>query len=140
LRYIDEIEAIELPEGEDWNHFIAPQLLGPIYGFDEQPVETLTQLLFPPTNETRLACRFGTSQSPAVDRNGPLKIDGASGGDRFVIDVDSSWSPSDETVPEFDPDEIMETVDRLHTPIGKFFEASITEQLRVEVLRRENEF
>ncbi len=53
-----------------------------------------------------------------------------------VMDVDSYWQ-GDDYVDEFSSSTLLELVDTLHRPIRAIFEASITDALRDEVLRRE---
>jgi uncharacterized protein (TIGR04255 family) len=137
LRYIDEIDSALLPQPVSWDRYIAPSLLGAMTHFGTAPVELQTAAVFRPSTEDTVVLRYGIVNQPVVDPAGPLAITDPPAGEYFLIDIDSSWSAPADDLPEFSPNHVLERLDRLHAPVREAFEASITEELRDELLRKE---
>jgi uncharacterized protein (TIGR04255 family) len=138
LRYIDEIDSKLLSEPVRWDRYIAESLLGAMTHFGTTPVELQTAAVFRPSAEDTVVLRYGIVNQPVVDPAGPLAIADSPAGEYFLIDIDSSWSAPADDLPEFDPDHVLGHLDRLHAPIREAFEASITKELREELLRKED--
>lgn len=137
LRYIDEIHPRDLPEPVRWADYIEPALLGSLEHFGSTPRELQVASVFQPSHEQRLILRYGIVGQPVVDPNGPLVIDGPSEGERFLIDIDSSWEAPKDNLPEFDPQTVLDQLTHLHQPVREYFERTITDRLRNDLLRKE---
>lgn len=141
LRYIDEVRVPDSGEGEvDWMPWIHEDLLrvpGPtpaLAGFDVSTWEGVVQL---DHGADRVVFRYGPRHGQAVDPQGPTRRSPQpAAGPFFLLDLDSFHLPGPE-VPEFRTGEVLELCDRLHVPVRGIFEASITDRLRDEVLRKE---
>ena len=137
LRYIDEIRAPGADTDELWTRYIDPRLSS-IVGLHLEGVppvvfDGLAQYDFPGNHHAVM--RYGARQGQSVG-NGPLRRREKRHSDSyFLIDIDSFWE-ADGDLPEFSVQSTLERSDDLHRPVRKLFEASITEHLRVEVLRR----
>lgn len=134
LRYIDEIDEEQLPDGARWDQYIDPSLSSSIYHFSSPPTEHQSAALFDFGEGHRVVLRYGLMRQPAVDPTGPLIIDSPPQGRYFLIDVDSSWEGRAEGA------ELSEWVGakltELHAPVRQLFESTITDELRNDVLRR----
>jgi uncharacterized protein (TIGR04255 family) len=75
---------------------------------------------------------------PTVSPAGPLRLRSSGPGPYFLIDTTGAWTLSDGEVPKYIVDDALELCERLHDPLHVLFEASITERLRDEALRRES--
>lgn len=138
LRYIDEVRvptAIGRPR--DWHGFIDERLLSPLeLNANSTPPDDYLGLVRYDLGERRtVAMRFGSRHGRAVG-DSPLLLKGpVADGPFFLIDIDSFWT-APEPLPAFDLEAILDTCDRLHSPIRDLFESAITDRLRDEVLRR----
>lgn len=133
LRYIDEIDASQLPEQGAWTRYIQPALSSPLSHFDPSPREHQSAALFELDESHRVVLRYGLMRQAAVDPTGPLVIDSPPVGVYYLIDIDSSWEgrvSSQPLVPW-----VKETLNELHAPVRRLFESTITDDLRDEVLR-----
>ncbi|WP_298209052.1 TIGR04255 family protein [Ferrimicrobium sp.] len=141
LRYIDELRIPHHVDGPaDWGGYVNDALLHPlrtVEGFDSKALEGVIQLSVGP--QRGLTVRYASLQGPGVVGRGPLKRRSQSvTGPFFALDIDSYWSGADEAVPEFNPEQVLETFDALHEPVGVLFLRMITEQFKVEVARKEH--
>lgn len=130
IRYIDEVDPIELTQPVDWSHYIAPELLGVSRFFDHQPLETNTVAVFAPAADQQLVVRYGVARAPVVNPSGPLHITRSPSGPYFLIDIDSGWNAPADDLPEFAVGEVLGLLDQLHAPVRDVFERMITDKLR----------
>jgi uncharacterized protein (TIGR04255 family) len=138
LRYIDEIRVVGVQTPADWEGYIDAGLLfqsklGPSLRL--QRTESLAE--FEMEGGHRTVMRFGAMTGRVVDPGGPLRVRRTGDGPFFLIDLDSFWLPTDEDIPEFTVQRVLDTCTELRKPIRGLFEASITDRLRDEVLRKE---
>jgi len=141
LRYIDELRVPRHVDGPaDWGGYVNDALLYPlrvVEGFDSKALEGVVQLSLGPQH--RLTMRYASLQGAGVVGRGPLKRRSQSAtGPFFALDIDSYWSGAGEEVPDFIPEQVLETFDTLHEPVGVLFLRMITEQFKVEVARKEH--
>jgi uncharacterized protein (TIGR04255 family) len=137
IRYIDEIRVKGVQGARDWAGYVSPSLLCAIELDDElvpQRTEGLAE--FQVDDGQRTVMRFGAMTGWVVDPGGPLRLGRSDDGPFFLIDLDSFWLPTDEGIPEFDVEQVIETVERLRVPVRTLFESSITDRLRDEVFRK----
>jgi uncharacterized protein (TIGR04255 family) len=138
LRYIDEIRVEGVQRPGDWDGYINSALLcATRLDTDLRPERTEGRAEFEIDGGHRTVMRFGAMTGRVVDPGGPLRVRRTSEGSFFLIDLDSFWLPRDEDIPEFSVERVVETCTKLREPIRTLFEASITERLRNEVLRKE---
>jgi uncharacterized protein (TIGR04255 family) len=138
LRYIDEIRVKGVHAAIDWDGYINPGLLWAIKLDPKlrlQRTESLAE--FEMDGGYKTVMRFGAMSGRVVDPGGPLRLRRTGDGPFFLIDLDSFWLPTDEDIPEFSVQRVLETCMELRKPIRGLFEASITDRLRDEVLRKE---
>ncbi len=141
LRYIDEIRVpgIETAPG-DWRSYIDEHLLAAV---DPDFIPSNLQLSvwqeiiqYKSTAGATLTVRYGPQEGYAVDPQGPTRRnDLTSSGLFFLLDSDSCWF-SEEKVPEFKTDWILERSDLLHEPAREFFKIAVTDKLRQEVFNK----
>jgi uncharacterized protein (TIGR04255 family) len=137
LRYLNEIRipfsGIAWPE---WTRWVNDSLLGPAQaaGVSLPLTGWQSASTYGPVDGQSLILRYGPALGYALDPNADLKRPKAPppGGPFFLLDFDSFWQPSD-AIPEFQPAELVERCDALHTPVGGLFEALIDDRLRREV-------
>lgn len=139
IRYIDEIRVPGLQRLRDWSHWISESLMAP--------------LLLDPDNEpsgATLALQYGAapgfvtlfraapfSEGQTVQAEGPLRLPYPTiESPYFLLDTDASWADPNRIIPEFTGDLITAVLDELHAPCVRLFEASLTDRLRNDVLRR----
>jgi uncharacterized protein (TIGR04255 family) len=137
LRYIDEIRVPDCGEAPSWVCWVDSTLLGPSAVGTRLGLETrLWQgvTVFNNGPDRMIAVRYGPGEGYAVDPAGEMKRPTPPPGPFFLMDIDSSWTPSAD-VPEFDAETILAACDELHNPVRMLFEGLITERLRKEVLR-----
>lgn len=138
LRYIDEIRVKGVQAPVDWEGYINPGLLWTIRldpNLRLQRTESLAE--FEMDGGYKTVMRFGAMSGRVVDPGGPLRVRRTGDGPFFLIDLDSFWLPADEDIPEFSVQRVLDTCIELRKPIRGLFEASITDRLRDEVLRKE---
>lgn len=138
LRYIDEVRVPGIDEVRgSWTEYIDERLAGPV-GMTlagVSPVLHQGTLQFDLGERQRVVIRYGAMEKPSVG-NAPLRRrEVAQQGAYFLIDIDSFWTAED-PIPEFSIDTALAMCDKLHQPVRELFEASVTERLREEVLRR----
>lgn len=138
LRYVDEIRVPGIATVADWEPFIDPTLL-PALHLDDSFRPTTTQGLveFDVNEHQKTVMRFGAMDGFTVDPNGPLVLRRRGEGPYFLIDLDSFWLAPNDATPEFDAKDVLEKCVQLRKPVRTLFEASITDRLRDEVLRKE---
>jgi uncharacterized protein (TIGR04255 family) len=135
LRYIDEVRVPDDEGVANWGAWVHHSLLGaqPDNYADLQPSNWQGMSTFGPTDGKTLVLRYGPRTGFAVDPDGSLKRPNSPAGPFFLLDIDNFWALSD-SIPEFDPGELMDRCDKLHAPIRELFEGLITDKLRKEVL------
>jgi uncharacterized protein (TIGR04255 family) len=135
LRYIDEVRVPEDDDPADWSAWIHSSLLGaqPGGGVNLPLSNWLGASTFGPEDGRSLVLRYGPRTGFAVEPDGPIKRATSPTGPFFLLDIDSFWEAAD-TIPDFDPAELLDKCDNLHVPTRGLFEALITDKLRKEVL------
>lgn len=138
LRYIDEIRVPGLSSPREWASYIDSSLLAAAaLGTPYEASTTQGVTEFKIAENYTAVMRFGALVGRAVDPNGPLRVKGEEEGPFFLIDLDSFWTaPTDET-PEFSEAAVTEICIELRAPVRTLFEASISDQLRDQVFRKE---
>ena len=141
LRYIDELRIPRQVDGPaDWGGYVNGALLSPlsvVEGFDPVALESVIRLTTGP--QRGLIMRYASLQGPGVVGGRPLKRRSQPAtGPFFALDIDSYWSGEGEEVPDFVPEQVLETFDTLHEPVGVLFLRMITEQFKTEVARKEH--
>jgi uncharacterized protein (TIGR04255 family) len=138
LRYIDEIRVAGVDAPVDWDGYINDGLLWATrLDPNLHPQRTEGVAEFEMEGGYRTVMRFGAMSGRVVDPGGPLRVRRTGDGPFFLIDLDSFWLPRDGDVPEFSVERVLDTCTELRKPIRGLFEASITDRLRDEVLRKE---
>jgi uncharacterized protein (TIGR04255 family) len=130
IRYIDEIDPVDLSQPVDWADYIAPELLGVSSFFSHEPIETNTAAVFAAAESQQLVLRYGVAQDPVVNPGGALHIERSPTGSYFLIDIDSGWNAPADDLPEFVVGEVLDVLDRLHAPVRDVFERMISDRLR----------
>jgi len=138
LRYIDEVRVPGIEEVPgSWTDYIDERLAGAV-GLTlagVSPVFLQGTMQFDLGDGERVVMRYGAMKGQSVG-NAPLRRREADQkGAYFLIDIDSFWT-SEDPIPEFSVDSALAICDKLHQPVRELFEASVTERLRDEVLRR----
>lgn len=138
LRYIDEVRVPSIARvQESWMAYIDERLAAPVSLVlgGSRPAVLQGTLQFDLGDGQHVVMRYGAMQGQSVG-NAPLRRrEVMQSGPYFLIDIDSFWT-ADEPVPEFSIDAALGMCDKLHEPVRELFEASVTERLRDEVLRR----
>ena len=135
LRYIDEIRVPDTGP-IDWSKWVDSSLVGPAQlaaatGLAMQDHQALAR--FQVSDDHTIALAYGPRHGFAV-ADKPLVRTLPPAGPFFLLDIDSSWTTPG-AIPKFEPSHIMRLCEELHEPVNALFEASITNQLREEVLR-----
>lgn len=136
LRYIDEVR-ITFNDGQGvdrWKPYIASELLASAELLSRSPRFIQGAINYDLGGHHEVTMRYGLAQGRAV-RSSRLRVRDVGEGEFFLVDIDSYWT-ADEGEEEFDPGFALTWCDTLRDPVRELFEASITEQLREEVLRR----
>jgi uncharacterized protein (TIGR04255 family) len=137
LRYVNEIRVPGEPVHE-WAPWVDPTLLGPAPIGDELGLTTAQWqgvTAFTPGSDRVIVLRYGPRDGFAVDPGGDLKRSTPTPGPFFLIDIDSFWTPTEET-PELDIRALLAICDELHAPVRALFERLVADRLRKEVFRR----
>jgi uncharacterized protein (TIGR04255 family) len=140
LRYVDEIRVPGTEPGNvgQWSEWVDAALLPaaalrPTAGRRE--LSGAIDDTFADGFGVRFAWHTGTGH--AVNPSGPLLVpDPSEPGPYFALDTDSYWSatPGTEILGLGDA-ALVQRIQRLHEPVQEFFETSLTDRLRNEVLR-----
>jgi uncharacterized protein (TIGR04255 family) len=141
LRYINEIRVPGVTTVNDWRGYINPTLLAGLdidSNFSAEAIHGMIQYGF--GGDRHVNMRFGAlPEGGIVNPAGPLRFKPSDGGPYFLIDLDSFWTTPDDEMPEFTVDRAMDICLSLRPPLHTLFEAAITDRLREEVLRQEDE-
>ena len=139
LRYIDEIRIPGVGDAPGWAAYIDERLLGPGL-FDAFPARTTDVSgqydLGDGLSLQMRAASMPADAQPTVSPAGPLRLRTSGAGPYFLLDTTGAWTLADGEVPRFIVDDVVDLCERLHDPLHRLFEASITERLRDEVLRK----
>lgn len=139
LRYIDEIRAgSATADLRTWDGLIDSKLAAPVSLRFQGGKLTSFQgtVKFETGDARRVVMRYGALTGQSVG-DAPLRRRHVhEGGPYFLIDVDSFWLAEGMT-PEFSAKDALDLCRKLHSPVRELFEASITERLRKEVLRKQ---
>lgn len=144
LRYWDEIRVDgNINEPSDWEDYIASELLYPLKVSGTEPFAEVaaepstyqSQIEFRISENHKIRFILGAFPSGrVVHGDGPLTVDPVNTSQPyFLLDIDSFWQT--DQFEDFDEESILAHCDQLHGPVRRLFEASITEQLRNQVLR-----
>lgn len=140
LRYINEIRVpAEILGPADWGAYIARDLLQPLSLAPDLPAtEMMTRLSFSRGSGKSLAMIYGAlPQGEIVGSSGPMAVrEKDVSTPVFILDLDSAFTPP-EGLDDFAPEHVIDICDDLRGPARDLFEASITDELRNEVLRKE---
>lgn len=138
MRYVDEIRVDGIESITQWEEYINPALIAGLHiENDYSPVRTESQVQFSINDRQKMMLRCGALDGFVVDPNGLLKVARISDGPFFLIDLDSFWIADEADIPEFDPGDVLERCTDLRLPVRAIFEASISDKLRDDVLRKE---
>lgn len=138
IRYTDEIRVAHVTHPADWDGYVDPSLLGPLHLVEGlAPEEHLAQVVFRVHDHHLIRFRYGATEGWSVDPDGPLNVSNEGAGPYFLTDLDSYWTAPPTVFPEFSVDTTIALVKELHQPLRSLFEASITDQLRDNVFRKE---
>lgn len=132
LRYIDELQHPHVSSPSDWKDLVHPGLVGPVDLLDVEPLLTDGVIVFQPDPQHVVRVLYG-AQPPgafAVDPNGPLRVHPRPAGPFFKLDSESTWTAPPDEVPPFVVSDVIELAERLHAPLRRVFEASLTPELR----------
>ncbi|CMD09573.1 membrane protein [Mycobacterium tuberculosis] len=141
LRFVLEIRV---PAGVDgritWSNWIDEQLLGPQrftpggLVLTEWQGAAVYRELQPGKS---LIVRYGPGMGQALDPNYHLRrITPAQTGPFFLLDIDSFWTPSGGSIPEYNRDALVSTFQDLYGPAQVVFQEMITSRLKDELLRQ----
>jgi len=138
LRYMDEVR---LPEHatltiQEWRPYISEDLLPAAVVREGSTARTFMCLITLATgDESELTLRYGPMDGNIIGE-GPLRLPrGLRADSFFLIDIDSYWATQQPH--EHGAGDVLRIADHLHEPVRMAFETSITDRLRVEVLRKE---
>lgn len=139
LRYINELRIPrQVHSPADWRGYVNKELLSSLSvldGFAPISLESAIRLTTGPQRE--LTMKYASLTGSGVVGGGPLiRRSQPAEGPFFVLDIDSYWSGEGEEVPDFVAEQVLETFDTLHEPVGVLFLRLITEQFKTEVARR----
>ncbi len=137
VRYIDEIRVPPDEDSVQWEEWVSPSLLAPE---SDLPIDLpLSQwqgvAVYGSQPGHTLILRYGPLAGFALDPSSELKRKPADGGEFFLLDIDSFWTPAG-SIPEIDRDTLISTCNELHAPVRTLFEGLIQDRLRDEVFRR----
>ena len=142
LRYVDEVR-IPGDERPDWRSWSEPQLAPPALevaagALVVQQQQSVVQYATERAGVS-VVLRYGAVDGPSVIQAIPLvRPEAPSSSPFFLVDTDASWTPGPGAeVPPLDPGSVLAEADVLHSYVKELFEASLTDQLRSEVLDAE---
>lgn len=140
LRYVDEIRVPGMQPASvaQWRDWIDPSLF-PEVALSEAAGRREMSGAIEETRENGFGVRFAwhTGTGHLVAPQGPLLVpDPSEPGPYFALDTDSYWiaSPGVPIVGLGDPT-LPARIRQLHDPVQAFFESSLTERLRAEILK-----
>jgi uncharacterized protein (TIGR04255 family) len=141
LRYVDEIRVPAAEPGniEQWRDWVDDSLF-PTVAFRDRPGNSRREIagVVDDTDDDGFGVRFAwhTGNGHAVQPVGPLVVPNPSApGPYLALDTDSYWTtqPGAEVLGLGDP-ALMDRVRKLHEPVQSYFEMTLTDRLRQEVL------
>jgi uncharacterized protein (TIGR04255 family) len=141
LRYVDEIRLPSAEPGnvEQWRGWVDDALF-PGVAFRERAGNARREIagVVDDSSDDGFGVRFAwhTGNGHAVQPNGPLIVpDPSESGPYLALDTDSYWMarPGTEVLGLGDP-ALLDRVRRLHEPVQDYFEMTLTDRLRNEVL------
>jgi uncharacterized protein (TIGR04255 family) len=139
LRYIDEIRIPDAQPGnvEQWREWINNELIPPVAFKATEDYRDISGVI-----DDKRSAGFGvrftwhTGTGHVVNPQGPLLVpDASEPGPYFAIDTDSYWKfmPGADILTLGDS-ALKKHVHSLHDPVHEFFEMSLTDRLRNEIL------
>ncbi|QUR68956.1 TIGR04255 family protein [Mycobacterium spongiae] len=141
LRFVLEIRV---PAGVDgritWSNWIDEQLLGPqriapggLFLTEWQGAAVYREA----EPGKSLIVRYGPGVGQALDQNYHLRrITPPQTGPFFLMDIDSFWTPSGGSIPEYNRDALVSTFQDLYGPAQVIFQEMITGRLKEELMRQ----
>jgi uncharacterized protein (TIGR04255 family) len=135
LRYIDEIRVpSQIRDVRDWGEWVSPEFIGMIDVAGSHPATSAQgQISYQLSQENmHLLFRYAAVHGKGVIGNEPLRRKRVFEDAQpiFVIDLDAFYQPPLESAPAFNPIDVGEVLDALHTPAGETFQKVITDRLR----------
>jgi uncharacterized protein (TIGR04255 family) len=141
LRYVLEIRVPVGVDGRvEWGNWIAEPLLGP-----QRLAPTglsLTEwqgaaVYREPQPGRSLVVRYGPGFGQALDANYHLRrVRLVQPGPYFLMDIDSFWTPSGGSIPEYHRDELLSTYQALYAPARSVFQEMLTSRMKDDLLRQ----
>jgi uncharacterized protein (TIGR04255 family) len=139
LRYVDELRIPDAQPSnvEQWRHWINSDLIPPVALSETAGHREISGVIDEDRGEgfgVRFAWHTGIGH--VVEPQGPLIVPNPSeAGPYFAIDTDSYWNfaPGADILALGDP-VLKQHVQALHEPVHDFFEMSLTDRLRKEIL------
>lgn len=138
IRYIDEIRVPGLEDPSQWHGYVTDELLVglSLKGAGITSTQNLAEYVLADPR-FRVTMRSGALVGKTVDTSGALRLSRTGDGPYFLLDIDSYWGiAKGDEIPEFSTEEVLSITGELRSPVRTLFEASLTERLRDEVLRK----
>jgi uncharacterized protein (TIGR04255 family) len=138
IRFVNEIRVPELDSPAGWARWVAPALAGPADlhtgdGLEARGWQGVTEL---GTQSAGIVVRHGVFEGYAVNPAGDLQRSTPPPGPFFLVDMDCFWVPEGET-PRLEWETVEDHYDESSLAAYQLFEQLITDDLRQEVLRRD---
>ncbi|OBF23804.1 hypothetical protein AWC13_19725 [Mycobacterium kubicae] len=140
LRYVLEIRVPAGVDGRiEWSNWIDEHLLGPQrlspggLALTEWQGAAVYREAQPGKS---LILRYGPGVGQALDANYHLRrVTPVQGGQFFLLDIDSFWTPPTGGIPEFNRDALVTMFRDLYGPAQSVFQELLTSRLKDELLR-----
>lgn len=143
LRYIDEVRLPQPPESvTGWKGWISDHLLEP-FSLDPSASPSNGTVILQYGDAPGYVTVFRAApfaKGRTVQEQGPLRMPFTTpDGPYFLLDTDASWADPNRQIPEFSISSLETILETLHKPCRQLFEASITGELRDQVLSKRRE-
>ncbi|MGW4617981.1 TIGR04255 family protein [Streptomyces sp. NPDC004592] len=133
LRYVDEVRVPEaIKESTQWAGWVAPSLLPQVTPGIGPLRANQGVALYEVGESSYLQFQYAAVDGAAVVGNEPLRRPSVpEPGPFFVLDIDCYWqAPTPEESADYSVEFLSDTLERIHVPTGKMFQASITDRAR----------
>ncbi|MFF0707409.1 TIGR04255 family protein [Gordonia sputi] len=129
LRYIDEVRPPGITLTQDWDKWIAPELVSAVKLLPNRAPDRLHgSTFYEVADRTFLVFQWGEVVGQSVVAPSEVRNTLPEPGRFFVLDADAFWVPESPTAAA--PTAILERFGELHSPVSETFQASLTEQAR----------